>query len=97
MNSYHPQNYSPEQWGDWRQHLAVMVSNPTGASHKDHASIVMLGDTLAARGQLHAAHFCYLVAGVEWGSYACKDSKLVLIGASNNLPFQVRSVDCFVC
>lgn len=73
-----------------------MVSNPTGATHKDRASIVLLGDTLAARGQLHAAHFCYLVAGMEWGSYTCKDSKLVLIGASNNLPFQVLRIFC-VC
>lgn len=89
---YHPslpQSYNPQQWGDWRQHLAVMISNPTGTSHKDQASIVALGDTLAARGQLHAAHFCYLVAEVGWGSYTCKDSKLVLIGASHHLPFQV--------
>lgn len=74
-----------------------MISNPTGASHKDRASIVALGDTLAARGQLHAAHFCYLVAGVDWGSYACKDSKLVLIGASHLLPFQVLKFYCFLC
>ena len=66
-----------------------MISNPTGATHKDQASIVALGDTLAGRGQLHAAHFCYLVADVKWGSYTCKDSKLVLIGANHQLPFQV--------
>lgn len=89
ITTFPPQSYNPQQWGDWRQHLAVMISNPTGTSHKDRASIVALGDTLAARGQLHAAHFCYLVAEVEWGSYTCKDSKLVLIGASHHLPFQV--------
>ncbi|KAK8734651.1 hypothetical protein OTU49_005913 [Cherax quadricarinatus] len=81
-------SYMPQQWGDWRQHLAVMISNPTGNVQRDQASIVALGDTLASQGQLHAAHFCYLVAEVEWGSYSNKDSKLVLIGSSHQLPFQ---------
>ncbi|XP_042236039.1 uncharacterized protein LOC121875530 isoform X3 [Homarus americanus] len=80
--------YTPLQWGDWRQHLAVMISNPTGHTQRDRASIVTLGDTLATQGQLYAAHFCYLMAEVEWGSYSSKDSKLVLIGASHQLPFQ---------
>ncbi|XP_064113665.1 protein transport protein Sec16A-like [Macrobrachium nipponense] len=81
-------NYTPQQWGNWRQHLAMMVSNPTGQSQRDKASVVALGETLASRGQLHAAHFCYLVAETEWGSFSNKESKLVLIGSSHNLPFQ---------
>lgn len=84
------QNYNIQQWGDWRQHLAMMVSNPTGHTQRDRSSIVALGDTLASRGQLHAAHFCYLVAEAEWGTYSNKSSQLVLIGSSHNLPFQVR-------
>nr|XP_045604397.1 uncharacterized protein LOC123762115 isoform X6 [Procambarus clarkii] len=81
-------SYTPQQWGDWRQHLAMMISNPTGHTQRDRASIVALGDTLASQGQLYAAHFCYLMAEVEWGSYSNKDSKLVLIGSSHQLPFQ---------
>ncbi|XP_066961038.1 LOW QUALITY PROTEIN: uncharacterized protein Sec16 [Macrobrachium rosenbergii] len=81
-------NYTPQQWGNWRQHLAMMISNPTGQSQRDKASVVALGETLASRGQLHAAHFCYLVAETEWGSFSNKESKLVLIGSSHNLPFQ---------
>ncbi|XP_068239335.1 protein transport protein Sec16A-like isoform X3 [Palaemon carinicauda] len=81
-------NYTPQQWGNWRQHLAMMISNPTGQSQRDKASVVALGETLASRGQLHAAHFCYLVAEAEWGSFSNKESKLVLIGSSHHLPFQ---------
>ncbi|XP_063615398.1 protein transport protein Sec16B-like [Penaeus indicus] len=86
-------SYNIQQWGDWRQHLAVMVSNPTGHTQRDRASIVALGDTLASRGQLHAAHFCYLVAEAEWGTYSNKSSQLVLIGSSHNLPFQAFSTN----
>lgn len=86
-------SYNIQQWGDWRQHLAMMVSNPTGHTQRDRASIVALGDTLASRGQLHAAHFCYLVAEAEWGTYSNKSSQLVLIGSSHNLPFQAFSTN----
>ncbi|KAK7082621.1 hypothetical protein SK128_025546 [Halocaridina rubra] len=81
-------SYTPQQWGSWRHHLAMMVSNPTGQSQRDKASIISLGETLAARGQLHAAHFCYLVAEADWGCFSNKQSKLVLIGSSHHLPFQ---------
>lgn len=53
----------------------------------DKKSIVTLGDTLAARGFLYAAHFCYLVAQVEFGTYSNKASKLVLLSSSASLSF----------
>ena len=55
------------------------------SSDLDKKSIVTLGDTLSARGFLLAAHFCYLVAQVEFGSYSNKASKLVLLSSSVNL------------
>lgn len=73
-----------------------MVSNPTGQPQRDRASLTMLGDTLARRGRLHAAHFCYLVAEVAPGSYSQKDSKLVLVGSSHSLPFQVQYCTVFI-
>ncbi|KAK3870545.1 hypothetical protein Pcinc_024242 [Petrolisthes cinctipes] len=81
-------SYTYDEWGDWRQHLAMMVSNPTGQPQRDRASLITLGDTLARRGRLHAAHLCYLVAEVALGSYSQKDSKLVLVGSSHSLPFK---------
>lgn len=65
----------------------MILSNPSGRPELDHRAIAALGDTLGARGALHAAHFCYLMAQLEFGSYAHKSSKLVLIGASHALPF----------
>ena len=30
-------------------------------------SIITLGDSLLAKGQLYAAQFCYIVSEAEWG------------------------------
>ena len=40
-----------------------------------------LGDSLLAKGQLYAAQFCYIVSVAEWGTFAKKGSKLVLLCA----------------
>ena len=66
-----------------------MISNSSGDPQHDKAAIISLGDTLASRGLLYAAHFCYLVAQADWGSFSNKSSKLVLIGTSHNQSFQV--------
>ncbi|XP_077541222.1 protein transport protein Sec16B-like [Haemaphysalis longicornis] len=77
------------KWGDWRPHLAMILSNPSSQPDVDARSIMALGDVLANRGYLPAAHFCYLMSQVEFGSYACKASKLVLLGSGHQmLPFK---------
>ena len=79
-----------DKWGDWRPHLAMILSNSSAkssGSDLDKKSIITLGDTLAARGFLLAAHFCYLVAQVDFGNYSNKASKLVLLSSSGSLPF----------
>ncbi|ESO98713.1 hypothetical protein LOTGIDRAFT_231137 [Lottia gigantea] len=76
---------SDERWGDWRPHLAMILSNHTSKSDIDRKSITTLGDTLAAKGCLHASHFCYLMAQVNFGVFTKKTSKIVLIGSSHNL------------
>lgn len=35
-----------EKWGDWRPHLAVMLSNETGDPVVQQRAIVTMGDTL---------------------------------------------------
>lgn len=70
----------------------MILSNSTSksgnnSSELDKKSIVTLGDTLSARGFLLAAHFCYLVAQVEFGNYSNKASKLVLLSSSSSLSF----------
>ncbi|XP_033642753.1 protein transport protein Sec16A-like isoform X3 [Asterias rubens] len=77
-----------EKWGDWRPHLAMILSNLSPDSELDSKSIVTLGDSLASRGLLKASHFVYLMAQVGLGVYGSKTTKMVMIGASHSLPFQ---------
>ena len=50
------------RWGDWRPHLAMILSNTTDINRK---SIITLGDSLMNKGQLYAAQFCYIVSSGE--------------------------------
>ncbi|XP_017570444.2 protein transport protein Sec16B isoform X1 [Pygocentrus nattereri] len=79
--------YSTEKWGDWRPHLAVMLSNETEDSDMHCKSIVCMGDLLASRGLLHAAHICYLTAHSPFGWYTNKAQRLVLLGSSHGVSF----------
>ncbi|XP_056394304.1 protein transport protein Sec16A isoform X2 [Hyla sarda] len=76
-----------EKWGDWRPHLAMVLSNLTNNVDVPTRTIVTMGDTLASRGLLEAAHFCYLMAQVGFGIFTKKSTKLVLIGSNHSLPF----------
>ncbi|WAR31439.1 SC16A-like protein [Mya arenaria] len=77
-----------ERWGDWRPHLAMILSNNTAKPDLDRKCIMTLGDTLASKGFLHASHFCYLMSQISFGSFNKKSSKIVLIGSSHGLPLE---------
>ncbi|KAM9326583.1 protein transport protein Sec16A [Gastrophryne carolinensis] len=76
-----------EKWGDWRPHLAMVLSNMTQNVDVPTRTITTMGDTLASRGLLDAAHFCYYMAQVGFGFYTKKSTKLVLIGSNHSLTF----------
>ncbi|XP_044309091.1 protein transport protein Sec16A isoform X3 [Varanus komodoensis] len=76
-----------EKWGDWRPHLAMVLSNLTNNTDVESRTIITMGDTLVSKGLLDAAHFCYLMARVGFGVYTKKTAKLVLIGSNHSLPF----------
>ncbi|XP_066569129.1 protein transport protein Sec16A isoform X2 [Amia ocellicauda] len=76
-----------EKWGDWRPHLAMVLSNLTHTLDLDTRTITTIGDTLASKGLTDAAHFCYIMAQVGLGVYTKKSTKMVLIGANHSLPF----------
>uniref|UniRef100_A0A8C1B6H7 Protein transport protein sec16 n=1 Tax=Cyprinus carpio carpio TaxID=630221 RepID=A0A8C1B6H7_CYPCA len=76
-----------EKWGDWRPHLAMVLSNLTHTLDLDTRTISTMGDTLASKGLVDAAHFCYLMAQVGFGVYTKKSTKMVLIGSNHSLPF----------
>ncbi|XP_037934750.1 uncharacterized protein LOC119669065 isoform X2 [Teleopsis dalmanni] len=82
-----------EKWGDWRPHLSMILSNTSQKPELDRKAITTLGDSLFNRGDLFAAHFCYLMAQVGFGRYQESASqettlqqtlpKLVLLGSSH--------------
>ncbi|XP_034520727.1 protein transport protein Sec16A isoform X2 [Ailuropoda melanoleuca] len=76
-----------EKWGDWRPHLAMVLSNLSSNVDVESRAMATMGDTLASKGLLDAAHFCYLMAQVGLGLYTKKTTKLVLIGSNHSLPF----------
>eukprot|EP00066_Takifugu_rubripes_P013663 XP_011602929.1 PREDICTED: protein transport protein Sec16A isoform X2 [Takifugu rubripes] len=76
-----------EKWGDWRPHLAMVLSNLTHTLDLDTRTITTMGDTLSSKGLLDAAHFCYLMAQVGLGVFTKKSTKMVLIGSNHSLPF----------
>ncbi|XP_014489136.1 PREDICTED: uncharacterized protein LOC106752154 isoform X3 [Dinoponera quadriceps] len=75
------------RWDDWRPHLAMIISNTSANPEVNRRSITTLGDTLSARGDIHAAHFCYILAQIDFGAYGTNGVKLVLIGANHNKPY----------
>lgn len=95
-----------EKWGDWRPHLAMIISNASQKPELDRKAIATMGDTLNNRGDLFAAQFCYLIAKVEFGRYAdvrpetaviinnaANIVRLVLLGASCHKNFTEFSTD----
>ncbi|NWW92914.1 SC16B protein, partial [Rhynochetos jubatus] len=74
-------------WGDWRPHLAVMLSNKVGDMELNHRAIVTMGDTLAGRGAVEAAHFCYLLADIPFGYFGAKADRMALLGSSHRQAF----------
>ncbi|XP_025070561.1 protein transport protein Sec16B isoform X4 [Alligator sinensis] len=75
------------KWGDWRPHLAVILSNHVGEAELNHRAIVTMGDTLAGKGLIEAAHFCYLMADVPFGHYGVKTDHMALLGSSHRQTF----------
>ncbi|NXE90978.1 SC16B protein, partial [Menura novaehollandiae] len=74
-------------WGDWRPHLAVMLSNKAGDTELNHRAIVTMGDTLASKGAVEAAHFCYLMADIPFGYFGAKADRMALLGSSHRQVF----------
>jgi hypothetical protein len=65
----------------------MIISNTSANPDVNRRSISTLGDTLAIRGDIYAAHFCYILSQVDFGSYGSNNAKLVLIGANHHKPY----------
>lgn len=76
-----------DKWGDWRPHLAMIISNCTDKPELVKRSIMTLGDSLASRGDVFGSQFCYLLAEPNFHDY-CDDGKIVLLGKSQLSSFK---------
>ncbi|NXC41083.1 SC16B protein, partial [Penelope pileata] len=81
------QSCGDAKWGDWRPHLAVLLSNKVGDMELNHRAIVTMGDALAGRGAVEAAHFCYLMADIPFGYFGVKTDRMALLGSSHRQAF----------
>lgn len=43
----------------------------------------------ASKGFLHASHFCYMMAHVNFGSYQKKTAKMVLVGSNHRYLYKI--------
>lgn len=82
-----------DKWGDWRPHLAMIISNCKDKPDLVKKSIITLGDSLLNRGDLFGSHFCYLIAEPTFGEYTADNAKIVLIGASQKQSFNDFAAD----
>ncbi|XP_055715475.1 protein transport protein Sec16A isoform X4 [Phlebotomus papatasi] len=89
-----------EKWGDWRPHLAMIISNTSQKPELNIKAITTLGDSLYNRGDVFGAHFCYLMAQVNFGKYrnvnqdssimanSSTSPRLILLGSSPHRTFR---------
>ncbi|XP_073427397.1 protein transport protein Sec16B isoform X2 [Dendrobates tinctorius] len=77
-----------KKWGDWRPHLAVMLSNPMSDPEVNQRAIIAMGDNLVLKGLTEAGHCCYLTAGISLGKISEKSDRLVLLGSNQNQSFK---------
>lgn len=76
-----------DKWGDWRPHLAMIISNCTDKPELVKRSIMSLGDTLANRGDIFGSQFCYLLVEPLFSDFS-EDGKIVLLGSSHHKSFK---------
>ncbi|NXK54644.1 SC16B protein, partial [Chauna torquata] len=81
------QSCGDAKWGDWRPHLAVLLSNRVGDMELNHRAIITMGDSLAGRGAVEAAHLCYLMADIPFGYFGAKADRMALLGSSHRQAF----------
>jgi len=85
--------------GDWRPHLAIILANKT--SKLDNEAIVSLGDSLSAAGKISAAHLCYYLADMHFGTYGDCSLRYSLLGVNQAVnkvgwypsPHQLRKME----
>lgn len=85
-----------DKWGDWRPHLAMIISNCTDKPELVKRSIIALGDSLASRGDIFGSQFCYLLMDPQFTDYSDStgvNGKIGLLGTSLQKSFKEFATD----
>lgn len=84
-----------DKWGDWRPHLAMIISNCTDKPDLVKRSIMTLGDSLANRGDIFGSQFCYLLVEPHFKEFNDPSSefKISLLGTSTQNCFKDFATD----
>lgn len=85
-----------DKWGDWRPHLAMIISNCTDKPDLVKRSIMALGDSLSVRGDIYGSQFCYLLIDPQFTEYSDVTNqfgKISLLGTTNQRPFKEFACD----
>lgn len=84
-----------DKWGDWRPHLAMIISNCTDKPELVKRSIMALGDSLANRGDVFGSQFCYLLVEPHFKEFSdlSSDFKISLLGTSSQRSFKDFATD----
>lgn len=67
----------------WKSHLAAIISNRVDGWDK---IVLSLGDRLSEIGNIHEAHFCYMVCGYPISSPADPKTRIALLGCEHSDP-----------
>jgi Sec23-binding domain of Sec16 len=77
---------SKELLGSWRCHLAAIISNRTQGWER---IVFTLGTKLQQLGNVHAAHVCFMVCGLQIMSPILPETYVSLLGCDHLLPENV--------
>ncbi|CAB9511698.1 transport protein SEC16B [Seminavis robusta] len=77
---------SKDLLGNWRCHLAAIISNRTQGWER---IVFTLGSKLQQLGNVHAAHVCFMVCGLQIMSPILPETYVSLLGSDHLLPENV--------
>ena len=86
-----PEVFLKNCWRNWREHVAVILSNPTNNQEYDKACFEVIGDALASKGLNIPAQFCYILACLPLSLPWEPNAKFVLLGTSAKSSFDMMN------
>ncbi|CAG7819405.1 unnamed protein product [Allacma fusca] len=74
-----------DTFGDWKPHLAMILSNAGSRPEVEFKAIVKMGDTLGNKNHIFAAQFCYLMGQTDFSAQSKLGPLLGLSTSAENI------------